>query len=114
MLLVLGAALGGFIRFACEYKFPPVGRQAFPVATFAVNVVGAFVLGLTIHASSLSHVALGVGFCGSLTTFSGVSLQIARRIHAKDFQQSIQYLLLLVLVGFASAWAGLQLGQSFM
>lgn len=111
--LILGAGLGGFFRFVFEYKFPPVGQQAFPVATLGVNIVGSFILGLVVSAPPLWHAAIGTGFCGALTTFSGVSLQLSRRLQARDIRQVVIYTLLLVTVCLASAWAGIQLGQSF-
>ena len=113
ILLIVFAAVGGFLRFFVEYKFPPIGRNAFPVATLFVNVVGSFMLGLVIALPSLWHVALGTGLCGALTTFSGVSLQLTRRLHSGDVKQALYYFSALISAGLLSAWAGIQLGQTF-
>lgn len=111
LALVVGAAIGGFIRFYAEYRFPPIGQKAFPRATFAVNVAGSFILGLLINAPHLFHVALGIGFCGALTTFSGVSLQLSRRFRSGDWKQASIYLVTILVATLAAAWAGIQLGQ---
>ena len=107
-LVLICAAVGGLIRFLSEYKFPPVGPTAFPRATLAINVIGAFILGLTFGQNSL--IALGAGFCGALTTFSGVSLQLHRRVSSGAWQQAIIYFLVLITTGLLAAWAGLQIG----
>ena len=111
VVIAIGAAIGGFIRFVVEYKFPPVGRTAFPVATFAVNVLGSFILGFIVTAPAPWHASLGVGLCGALTTFSGVSLQITRRLRAQDWQNALKYVALSLLFACLCAWAGMQLGQ---
>jgi CrcB protein len=107
-LVLICAAVGGLIRFLSEYKFPPIGPSAFPRATLAVNVVGSFILGLTY--GHHSAVAIGAGFCGALTTFSGVSLQVHRRITAGAWRQAMFYFVVLVTAGLLAAWGGLQIG----
>lgn len=60
------------------------GRPEFPIATFAINVVGSFVLGLVVGlgrqgllpAAAVS--ILGTGFLGGFTTFSTASLETVR------------------------------------
>ena len=55
----------------------------YPVATFLVNIVGAVILGAvatlpkgSLPAHDLTKAAIGTGFCGGLTTFSTMSLEI--------------------------------------
>ena len=73
--LMLGAALGGGLRFVAEYLLPPVGSRGYPRATLAVNLIGSFVIGVAQGAPEPLVTVLSVGVCGALTTFSGVSLQ---------------------------------------
>jgi len=113
ILFIVFAAVGGFLRFFVEYRFPPTGRTAFPMATLCVNIIGSFILGLVVALPSLWHVALGTGLCGALTTFSGVSLQLTRRLRSGDLKQALFYFSALISAGLLSAWAGIQLGQSF-
>lgn len=72
-----GGCVGGYARYAVtqSWSTPTYG---FPWPTFAVNVVGAFVLGavvvLVTKRRSPRHLRLlvGTGFCGALTTFGSV------------------------------------------
>ncbi|WP_408960087.1 fluoride efflux transporter CrcB [Natrinema sp. 74] len=82
---------GGAIGAVCRHW---VGRQVssrvsssrFPLATFAVNVVGSFALGLLVFAgvneSTLRLV--GTGICGSFTTFSSFSVETVRLYERGD------------------------------
>ena len=111
MLFVFAAAVGGFIRFAFEYYLPPVGSSAFPRATLLVNIVGAFVLGIVLALPGEWQVILGVGLCGALTTFSGVSLQLHRRLTAQAFRPAMIYAVSLITGGLIAAGLGLILGR---
>lgn len=111
LLFVVAAALGGFIRYALEYYFPPVGSSAFPRATWLANVVGAFLLGIVLALPGEWQVILGIGLCGALTTFSGVSLQLHRRLVAQAFRPAMIYAVTLLISGVISAGAGLILGR---
>lgn len=109
---VLLAALGGFIRYAMEYYFPAVGASAFPRATLIVNIAGAFLLGLVLAAPGQTQVILGIGFCGTLTTFSGVSLQLHRRLTSKAYRAALNYTVALLAGGLCAAGAGIIIGRT--
>lgn len=77
-LIALGGALGAVARHGVDlWLGSPPGTAGFPWATFAVNVVGAFGLGL-LHAYVPAHprvprrlrAVLGAGLLGGFTTFS--------------------------------------------
>ena len=111
LLFISLAALGGFIRYAIEYYLPPVGASAFPRATLIVNIAGSFLLGLVLALSGQWQVILGIGFCGALTTFSGVSLQLHRRLTSKAYRAAGIYLVALITGGLCAAGAGIVIGR---
>ena len=111
LLFVSLAALGGFIRYAIEYYLPPVGASAFPRATLIVNIAGSFLLGLVLALPGQWQVILGIGFCGALTTFSGVSLQLHRRLTSKAYRAAGIYLVALITGGLCAAGAGIVIGR---
>lgn len=111
---VIAAAVGGFIRATVEYVLPPVGVNAFPRATLLVNVVGSFLLGLALALPGEWYIIFGAGLCGALTTFSGVSLQLHRRLAAQSYKSALAYLAILLIAGLAAAGAGLVIGENFI
>lgn len=111
ILFAFASALGGFLRFALEYYLPPVGTSAFPRATWLVNVFGAFLLGIVLALPGEWQVILGIGLCGALTTFSGVSLQLHRRLKAQAFRPAMIYAVTLITCGILAAGFGLILGR---
>ena len=81
LAVALGGALGAVGRYGISvYLFPIFGNR-FPLATFAVNVIGSFVVGICyvviIEKEVLNpewrHVMM-TGFLGAFTTFSAFSL----------------------------------------
>jgi CrcB protein len=111
ILFIFASALGGFIRFAIEYYWPPVGRSAFPRATLLVNIFGAFLFGVALSLPGELQVTLGMGFCGALTTFSGVSLQLHRRLSAQSYKPALVYAITLITGGVLAAGLGAILGR---
>ena len=78
LLVALGAGLGTALRFTASRT---VDREAFPLGTWLVNLVGSFVLGALAGAGVAGDALalLGVGFCGGLTTYSSFAVQTHER-----------------------------------
>ncbi|MEG1641895.1 MAG: fluoride efflux transporter CrcB [Synergistaceae bacterium] len=82
----LAVGLGGFIGASLRYAMsiiPFFSLINFPVATLAINFLGAFLIGLitvtTLHFESIQPYAIlfmKTGLCGGFTTFSTFSLEI--------------------------------------
>ncbi len=89
MLLALGVAgaLGAVARFGVVEWVARTWLNHFPLATFVINVSGAFVLGLVLTVGvgwGSWRVVVGSGFLGGYTTFSTLSFEthaLARRGH---------------------------------
>ena len=85
MLNCLAVALGGAIGSVLRYLIGliPVKEQfLFPIKTFAINVIGCFVIGLvtalTLKSNNLNPklvLFMKVGICGGFTTFSTFALE---------------------------------------
>ena len=78
-----------------------------------LNSAGAFILGLLLrtHAEHSSiRLCLGVGFCGSLTTFSTLAAEIAERINQGQYPGAFGFTAITVGVGLVAVVAGRQLG----
>lgn len=74
--------LGGYVHSSANRAL--ASEANFPFGTLFVNAVGSLVLGLTAELFSeqiiphIYSVVIGVGFCGSLTTFSTLAVDLQR------------------------------------
>ncbi len=88
-------------------------RGAWPWATFAANVVGAFVLGYAAtRLGDRQHhrrLFIGTGFCGALTTFSTLQLEVLQMLDEHAYPLAAAYVLVSVTLGLVcvAAAAGL-------
>ena len=81
LLVGLGAALGAPTRWWVDVTIGRRWAPVFPWGTFIVNVVGSALLGVFAarwSSTSSALALLGIGFCGSLTTFSSFAWETDR------------------------------------
>ncbi|WP_255169085.1 fluoride efflux transporter FluC [Natrononativus amylolyticus] len=69
-----GGAIGALLR---HWVYLHVTWEDVPVATLAVNVIGSFLFGAAVFAGAGESTIqfLGIGICGSFTTFSSFSVE---------------------------------------
>ncbi len=115
VLLVAGfGALGCVTRyFLSGWVYGLLGRS-FPFGTFAVNIVGAFIIGLIMEMGMRStlipanlRTGLTVGFLGGLTTFSTFSYETFRLLEEGEFLIASANVLLSVLTCLLFTWLGI-------
>lgn len=87
----------------------PAEPDEWPWATFAVNIAGAFLLGFVatrlqerLPLSRYRRPALGTGFCGALTTFSTMQVELLRMLDAQQYALAASYAGVSVVAGFAA------------
>ena len=100
VLFTFAAMAGALVRVALRDRF---GRPA----TTAVNLLGSFLLGLVI-AGGLGDDAttiIGTGFCGSLTTMSGLVVDA----YATEARRSTTRIISELLTGVGAAAIGFAL-----
>ena len=108
--VLVGGAVGTGLRFAVDALVPH------PYSTLAVNVVGAFILGMLVARLWQSSPAwlkagMGAGLLGSFTTFSALAVILVELTTAGQTWQAALYLVATVVLGLAAAFAGLHLGR---
>jgi CrcB protein len=79
VFLAVGSVLGAYLRF--KVIDSPLLFNTLPVNILIVNVIGAFILGAFVVMSQQWNLDgryslfAAIGFCGSLTTMSGLALE---------------------------------------
>jgi len=103
-----GGAAGAVAR-ALVADALPHDPGTWPWATFLVNVAGAFALGLVITReherlppSGYRRPLLGTGFCGALTTFSTMQLELLQMLDGGELVLAAAYAAASVAAGFGA------------
>jgi fluoride exporter len=101
---------GGFIGAVARAELAtalPAHPGRWPWATFIVNVAGAFLVGYfttrlqeRLPLSSYRRPLLGTGFCGGLTTFSTMQVELLEMLDTDDLGLAAAYALASILAGF--------------
>jgi CrcB protein len=121
MQQVLAVAVGGALGCLCRYGANLACVRWFeaPVfySTLAVNVVGAFLVGLIAGLPFMQHPLLAtgavVGFLGGLTTFSTFSIETMRLWETQAFGAAALNIIANVVLSLLAVKLGLMAAQLF-
>jgi CrcB protein len=105
--IFLGGALGALMRAGLMEALPDPG-VGWPWATFLVNLIGAALLGYwftTLPHTQYRRPLLTTGFCGALTTFSTVQVELLGMLEAGRRGLACLYVVVSVAAGLAGAQA---------
>ncbi len=109
--IFLGGALGTLLR-AGLLEAMGEGVPGWPWATLVVNIVGAFLLGYLVTALPpvTRHRPLWTtGFCGGLTTFSTLQVELLKMLEAGHLGIALGYAGASVVAGLIGVQAGVTL-----
>lgn len=117
-LVALGGALGAMSRYAVDRSVSAVVGPTV-LGTFAANISGSFLLGLVLAAASgrlglseETRIFMAVGFLGSYTTFSTLTVASVLLAGDGDWMRATTNIVGSVLVGVVAALAGIVLGRA--
>ena len=115
----LGSFIGGGSRFIVSKLASSFFAMSFPVGTFAVNLLGCFIIGFVSSLpSTLSWLSpqgrllLTTGFCGGLTTFSTFMKENLSLASNQDYLVFFFYLVGSFALGLLFVWAGVALAKA--
>lgn len=110
---------GGFVGTIARAALAQSLAEApdrWPWATFIVNIVGAFLLGLFVTRlqerlppSMSSRAFLGAGICGALTTFSTMVVELLKMIDGAHWALTAGYAAASILCGLAAVFVSTKL-----
>ncbi|GDX73275.1 hypothetical protein LBMAG39_17080 [Cyanobium sp.] len=113
LLVALGAIPGALLRWQSTVQLGPwLGGSA--GADLLVNVLGSLVLGFLAGPIPMRTglvLLLGIGFCGSLTTFSSWILDVVKLLEGGQPLAATLLVLLSLVMGLAAAGVGLGLSR---
>jgi CrcB protein len=106
--ILAGGSAGALARAGLVEAFPP-SAGSWPWPTFAVNVAGAFMLGYFVTRlqerlplTRYRRPFLGTGFCGALTTFSTMQVEILKMIDRGHYGLAAGYAAASIAAGFTA------------
>jgi CrcB protein len=106
-----GGVLGALARVGLA-EADPHGATTWPWATFAVNIVGAFMLGAFVAAmrahppESPRFALLTTGLCGTLTTFATMQLELFEMLDAVAVGMALAYAAASIAAGLLAVRVG--------
>ena len=94
-IISIGAIPGAILRWQIDQ-------------VFIVNIIGCFILGFinSLNISRRYKLIFGFGFCGSLTTFSGWSVQLFNLINQGSYKLFFLNSILMVMLGLLAISLG--------
>lgn len=114
LLVGLGGSVGSMLRYGVSYFISKNYSQPFPLATFIVNIIGCFLIGLLFGLAEKYQwmqgnylLLLATGFCGGFTTFSTFALENVGLMDKGFSMNAIFYTLLSLALGISFCKVGL-------
>lgn len=115
ILVAIGSALGGSLRFWLSGLIANRFGQTFPWGTLVINITGSFVIGFfatltgatgTLFVAAPWRTFFMVGICGGYTTFSSFSLQTLSLAQGGEWRAAVLNILMSVVFSLAGVWLG--------
>lgn len=120
MLLIIvgvGGALGAMARFGLSGWVQGFVNSTFPLGTMVVNIIGSFLLGLSLYllesTAPTTEVRsfITIGFLGAFTTFSTFSYEALVLFQGGEWGRGTLYTGGSLVLGLMGVLAGLGLGH---
>jgi CrcB protein len=111
LLAIFAGGCAGALARTGLLELAPTHAGRWPWVTFGVNVAGSLLLGwIATHRSpaSRARALIGTGFCGALTTFSTMQLELLEMLDADRVGMAVLYAGGSVAAGLAGVALGVR------
>lgn len=109
LYVIVGAAIGAPSRYLLDLYLRKYIR--YPYGITVINVLGAFIFGISIGPADNLRALVVVGFAGAFTTWSTFMLDLYLAFELKKYKMAATNLFLSLALGLAAAWLGIRLVQ---
>ncbi len=116
LIVFFGGGVGSAFRYLTSLMTDKYIQNAFPWATFLVNVFGCLIIGILIGFFTKQQVEstdlkllFVTGFCGGFTTFSAFALENIKLFQSGNSLLALLYIALSVLLGILAVWTGMMI-----
>ncbi len=116
LYVAIGGALGALMRYSLGTLITETMGKEFPYATFTVNIVGSFVMGLAIAMLVTMlprgrelHALFVIGTLGGFTTFSAFAYESYLLLERGDIASALVYVLGSVVFSIVAFFLGMAL-----
>ena len=103
-MVMLGAAIGAPARFLIDQYFRKFTDK--PIGTFAVNVLGSFIIGIAYSSTEHLYDFIAIGFAGAFTTWSTFIIDIFLGYELKRYKLVAINLVGSIFFGVIAAYLG--------
>lgn len=120
-VVFLGGCAGTYARYWVSTEILPAAN-GWPNATFAVNLLGAFLLGFLLEGlvrlgddrgvRQLVRLAIGTGFMGAFTTYSSFASDVYNLVRHDYILEALGYGVLTIVGGLALSAFGIWIASS--
>lgn len=116
--VMLGGAIGAGLRYITGVLLMPRMQSGWPWATFAVNLLGGFAMGLLFahlmkgNVGETTRLFVGVGILGGFTTFSAFSLESWQMIERGNWALAGGYAVASVIGSIMALGSGIWMARA--